>query len=126
MAVPLRILRSIWAALLIATLIYCLIAALVGQRNAQMPISSQLLDPFAEILYAIGAVTFGLAFFIRGWMRDHGRPARLYNIVTWALLESITIYGLVLAMLKADWRLIAAPALLTFAGFVFTFPQEAL
>jgi hypothetical protein len=124
MAVPLRITRIIWAALLFAVLIYCLIAFMMGQRNAGVPFASEFHDPFAQIIYAVAVVTFGVAFFMRGWMRDHGRPAHLYNIVTWALLESVTIYGLVLAMIKFDWRLIAAPAMLTVAGFVLTFPRD--
>lgn len=124
MATPLRVMRIIWAALLFAALIYFQIAFMIGQRNAGVPFASEFHDPFVQIIYAVAAVTFGVAFFMRGWMRDHGRPSHLYNIVTWALLESVTIYGLVLAMIKSDWRLIAAPAMLTFAGFVLTFPQE--
>ncbi len=123
MAVPLRIMRIIWAALLVATLIYSAIAVTLGQRNAPL-MQAHLHDPFVQIIYGIAAITFGVAFFMRSWMRDRGRPAQLYNIVSWALFESIAIYGLVPAMLHADWRLMAAPEMLAFAGFVLTFPQE--
>jgi FtsH-binding integral membrane protein len=125
-AVPLRTMRIIWGALLFAVLIYCSIAFTIGQRNAGVPFASEFKDLLVQIIYAVAAVMFGVAFFMRGWMRDRGRPAHLYNIVTWALLEAVTIYGLVLAMVKFDWRLIVAPALATFAGFVLTFPQEAV
>jgi hypothetical protein len=123
-AVALKVTRIIWAALLFATLIYSAIAVMLGQRNARMPMPAHLHDPFVQIIYGVAAITFGLAFFMRGWMRDRGRPADLYNIVSWALFESIAIYGLVPAMVHADWRLMAAPEMLAFAGFVLTFPQE--
>jgi hypothetical protein len=62
---------------------------------------------------------------MRNWFREKGRPRRLYNIIAWALFEATTIYGLVLALIAFDWRLIVAPAMLTIIGFVMTFPQES-
>ena len=61
---------------------------------------------------------------MRARFRERGAPSRLYNIVTWALLEATTIYGLVLAMVAFDWRLLIPPAMLTILGFTLTFPQE--
>jgi hypothetical protein len=49
----------------------------------------------------------------------------LYNILPWALFESVTIYGVVLNLILVDWRLIVAPAMLTILGFVVTFPKSS-
>ena len=119
-----KIERIIWVALLASICMYVYIAFLVGQRNAGLPFEQSLHHQMVVPLYAIGAVTFGMAFFIRSLFRGPGKPRRLYNIVGWALFESVTIYGLVLALLLADWRLIVAPALLTILGFALTFPSE--
>ena len=119
-----RMQRIIWAALFGSILLYCFVAFTVAQRNAQRPFETALHDQFTIILYSIGALTFAAAFFMRGWLRERGRPLQMYNVVGWALLESVTIYGLVLALMTMDWRMIALPAALTIAGFIITFPQE--
>jgi len=116
--------RVIWAALLMAVVFFCVMAFIVGQKNVGNPFAQNFIDPLVKIIYAIAIVTYGVAFFMRARLRDMGRPPAVYNIVGWALLESITIYGLVVALIHADWRLIAGPAVLTLAGYVITFPRE--
>jgi uncharacterized integral membrane protein len=119
-----KIERIIWTALLAVVLIYVLVAFMIAQRNANQPFADALHHQMVLPLYAIGAVTFGIAFFMRARLREQGRPRRMYNIIGWALFESVTIYGLVLAFIAFDWRLIVPPAMLTILGFVVTFPQE--
>ena len=115
--------RVIWAALLVAVVVYCLIAFMLGQTNAAQPFAENFRDVFVKMMYAVAIVMFGVAFFMRARLREMGRPPRLYNIVCWALLESVTIYGLVPAFTHHDWRLVAGPAMLSIAGLVMTFPQ---
>ena len=122
--VPLRAVRIIWAALVVATLIYWRIAILLCQKNVATPFAGELHDLFAQLIYGMALITFAVAFFMRGFMRDRGRPAHLYNIVSWALFEASAIYGLVLSFVKLDWRLIVAPEMLAIVGFGVTFPQE--
>ena len=123
-AVAMRIERIIWAALLASIFIYILIVFMVAQRNAGQPFSEALHHQMVLPLYAIGAVTFGMAFFMRNFFRERGRPSRVYNIIGWALFEATTIYGVVLAFIAFDWRLVIPPAMLTILGFAVTFPQE--
>lgn len=120
-----KIERIIWAALLASIFIYILIVFMVGQRNAAQPFSEALRHQMVLPLYGIGAVTFGMGFFMRNLFRERGRPSRLYNIIGWALFEATTIYGVVLAMIAFDWRLIIPPAMLTILGFVVTFPRNS-
>ncbi|HYS56204.1 MAG TPA: hypothetical protein VER58_20790 [Thermoanaerobaculia bacterium] len=120
-----KIERIIWAALFASILIYCLIAFTIAQRNAQRPFQAALHDEFTIILYSISALTFVAAFFTRARFRERGAPRRLYNIIAWALLESITIYGFILALVRMDWKMILPPAALTIAGFIITFPHQA-
>ena len=115
--------RAIWAALLIAVVVYCLIAFMLGQANAAQPFAENFRDVFVEVMYAVAIVMFGVGFFIRARLREMGRPPRLYNIVGWALFESVTLYGLIPAFIHHDWRLVAGPAMLSVAAFVMTFPQ---
>jgi F0F1-type ATP synthase membrane subunit c/vacuolar-type H+-ATPase subunit K len=124
MAPELKIERIIWAALLVSIAIYGHVAFLVGRKNAGRPFGDELRDPRVMILYALCALTFPIAFVMRAWLRERGAPRRLYNIIGWALFESITIYGLVPALILSDWRLIAAPAALSISGFILTFPSE--
>lgn len=121
-----KIERIIWSALLASIFIYIMVAFMTAQRNAAQPFADALHHQMVLPLYAIGAVTAVLAFFMRARFRSRGAPRRLYNVVTWALLEATTIYGLVLAMIAADWRLLIPPAMLTILGFVVTFPQEEI
>jgi FtsH-binding integral membrane protein len=119
-----KIERIIWSALLATIFIYIGVAYMIAQRNAAQPFSESLRHQMVLPLYAIGAVTAVIAFFMRARFRERGAPSRLYNIITWALLEATTIYGLVLAIIAFDWRLLIPPAMVTILGFVVTFPRE--
>jgi hypothetical protein len=123
-ASAMKIERIIWAALLAAVVIYVLVAFMVAQKNAAPPFADALHRQMVLPVYAIGAVLFVIAFFLRARFRERGAPRRLRNIIAWALFEAVTIYGLVLALTASDWRLIVPPAMLTIIGFVVTFPQE--
>jgi len=119
-----RVERAIWGALLFSIFFYIVMAFMVAQRNAGQPFAAALHHPMVLPLYAIGAATFGIAIFVRNWFRDRGQPRRKYKIVGWALFEAITVYGLVLAFIAVDWRLIVPPAALTILGFGATFPRD--
>lgn len=46
------------------------------------------------------------------------------KIIRWAMLESITIYGLMLALFNADPNIILPFAAVALIGFALTFPSE--
>jgi FtsH-binding integral membrane protein len=116
--------RIIYAALLIALAIYFVLVWTLGQQNASRPFQDAVRQPIVIPMYAIGAATFAIAFFIRARFRERRVPPRVRNIVFWALLESISIYGVVLAFLYRDWRLMAPPLMVSILGFAMSFPQE--
>ena len=120
----LRVVRIIWAALFVAILIYCALAFFLAQKNASQPFDANFNDVLVPIIYGMAAVTFGVAYFMRARLRALGRPLAVYSIVGWALFEAVSIYGLVLAFVHLDWRLIVAPAAVSIAGFITTFPGE--
>ena len=119
-----RVERIIWAALLFSIFMYIVIAYIIAQRNATVPFEQALHHQMVLPLYAIGALTFVMAFVVRGYFRAKGRPSRVYNIIGWALFEASTIYGLVLALIAFDWRLLVPMAALTIVGFAVTFPRD--
>jgi hypothetical protein len=120
----LRLQRIIYAALLIALAIYFIIVWIFGQQNALRSFQEALRLPIVFPLYAIGGVTFAMAFFMRARLHERGAPTRLRNIVFWSLLESISIYGVVVAFLYQDWRLMAPMLMLSIIGFAISFPQQ--
>ncbi len=121
---PMKVMRIIWAALLGATLIYCLVAFMVAQKNAGRPFVDAVHDQRVQVVYAIAVITFAAAFFMRARDRERPTPVPVANIICWALFEAVTIYGLVLAFIALDWRLIVPPEMLSILGFVMTFPQQ--
>jgi MFS family permease len=119
----LRTLRVIFAALLMSIAIYIFVVWTVAKKT-ELPFETRLSDPVVQFLYAASAVFFVVAFVFSNWMRDRGRPRRVVYIVRWALLETVTIYGLLAAFTRLDWRLIVPPAMLSILGFALSFPQE--
>ena len=119
----LRTLRIIFVALLTSIAIYVFVVWTVAKKT-EPPFETRLSDPLVQVLYAASAVFFVVAFVFSNWMRDHGRPRKLVYILRWALLESVTIYGLLAAFIRFDWRLIVPPAMLSILGFALSFPQE--
>jgi hypothetical protein len=120
----LRIQRIIYAALLITLAIYFILVWILGQQNASRSFQEALRLPIVVPLYVIGVVTFAMAFFMRARLHERGAPPRMRNIVFWALLESIGIYGLVVAFVYQDWRLMVPPLMLSILGFAVSFPQQ--
>ena len=114
--------RIIWFAMFLSTVIYAVIAFMLGQRNASRPFEEAVHDQFVLILYGLTLVDFLIAFL--GVATRPDQPRRVRMIINLGLYESCAVYGLVLTFLHADWRLYLAPWALTLVGFLRVFPTS--
>ena len=116
----LRTQRILFIALLLTVPMYAAVATLMAQTSQEPPGMPELArEPFAQpmvLALIVGSIiTIGLALFTRTKMfppRRRGDGARdpkvalarlrVAEILTWALCESIAIYGLILSVLSLE------------------------
>ena len=98
--------RLVWASLLVAAALYCVVLVLYLRSGAGSP-SPTLGDPLRTILLVLAAGQTLAAWFV--WNRfvgpSGGRtavdPQRVIamHVVCWALCEAIALYGLVIGLI---------------------------
>ena len=113
--------RLVWASLLVAPALYCVVLVLLLRSGPGIP-SPALADPLRTILLVLAAGQTLAAWFV--WNRfvgpSGGRtavdPQRVIamHVVCWALCEAIALYGLVIGLVARSvepvffvWGLIA-------------------
>lgn len=115
-----RLLRIIWFALAFTTVIYAVIAFLMGNPPRFASFDESIRDLLVLILYGLAAVMFVIGTVMYSVYRN--RPPQLRMIVALALYESIAIYGLMACFFRHDFRLYLAPWALALIGFIRVFP----
>ena len=103
---PLLVARLVWASLLVAAALYCVVLVLLLRSGAGSP-SPTLGDPLRTILLVLAAAQTLAVWFV--WNRfvgpSGGRtavdPQRVIamHVVCWALCEAIALYGLVIGLI---------------------------
>ena len=110
--------RTIYGALMFSIVIYIFMAFMAARQNASLPFGDQIRLPLVIPFYGIGVLFFAAALFVRARL-----SSRVRNIVCWALLEVMVVFGLLASFLYHDWRLILPPAMVAILGFLLTFPR---
>ena len=103
---PLLVARLVWASLLVAAALYCVVLVLLLRSGAGSP-NPTLGDPLRTILLVLAAAQTLAVWFV--WNRfvgpSGGRtavdPQRVIamHVVCWALCEAIALYGLVIGLI---------------------------
>jgi hypothetical protein len=105
---PLLVARLVWASLLVAPALYCVVLVLVLRSGPGSP-SPALGDPLRTILLVLAAAQTLAVWFV--WLRfvspsgarapgDRVDPQRAIamHVVCWTLSEAIALYGLVIGV----------------------------
>lgn len=116
--------KIIWFALLFSILLYNLVSYLASKGRTPKALPDNIL----MIVISLSAFTVFVIFWVRSYMMRfvQGNPSKIFlvNMMTWAFVESIALYGLVLSMLSwiyAYCLYFSIPAL--FLMFVF-YPRD--
>ena len=124
--------KIIWFALLMSIAVYVFLAFVVAGQEEELRKSfwEAFELPIVQILYVLAAMTTFAAFFVPNLVRPK-RPAQgslaplmPMMIVQWALLEAMTIFGLVAAFISHAPEVIVPAVVVTLAGFFLTFPSD--
>lgn len=108
-------LNIIWFAMLLSLLIYLILGIFAGEK-IQIPMDAGTLDTLKSVFYVLGFITFAGTRYLRNLLLrgnnsikpafpSAGSPApavgkyTMVSIITWAMCESIAVYGLVLFLL---------------------------
>ena len=118
---PLLVARLVWASLLVAAALYCVVLVLLLRSGAGSP-SPTLGDPLRTILLVLAAAqTLAVWFVWRRFVGSSGGRAAVdpqraiaMHVVCWALCEAIALYGLVIGLIARSvepvffvWGLVA-------------------
>jgi hypothetical protein len=110
-----RNLQIIYAAILMSTLIYAVVAWATTRAIAPAQSLGDELRATTTIgLYIAAAIALLGAIILR---------ERRLLIVRWALLDAACVCGLAVTLLHGDWRLYIAPWVLALVGFVSLYPR---
>src|SRR5213080_246807 len=102
---PLLVARLVWASLLVAPGLYCVVLVLLLRSGAGSP-SPALGDPLRTILLVLAAAQTLAVWIV--WSRFVGssggraldpQRAIAMHVVCWALCEAIALYGLVIGLI---------------------------
>jgi uncharacterized membrane protein len=114
-------LRVIFFAIVVSTVVYAIVVwAATYQRVDALSLEDELRSPITLGIYGAAAVMYIMAFVIP--TRIARRSARY--IVRWAMLESVAIAGLIVALIFNDWRLYLPPWIIALIGFSRAYPHR--
>jgi F0F1-type ATP synthase membrane subunit c/vacuolar-type H+-ATPase subunit K len=116
-----QVIWIVWAAMLMSMVVYGVVLMVIDIDPSQSPETSQM---FAMVFGGVALVEIGVMFYLRkstffdrlndGKFDDEQSLLSAYfttSLLTWALAESIAIYGFVVSFLSGN--------ILYFAGFAF-------
>ena len=116
---PLGLIRI---ALIVSTFIYAFIVWTVPLAHlGHSPVWPVMLI----VLYVLAIPSLAIAFFF-GRLANRG-PERLLRprrIVQWAMIETVTIYGMLAAFLGKDWRLFVPLWIVSLIAFALSPPYQ--
>jgi hypothetical protein len=119
-----RTLPIIYFALLGSIGIYGVLAFVLTSGGSGLSFDELLKQPIVIPLYVVAVAEYPAAFAISRLLKRKGRPARVYFIVRWALLEAIAILGIMAALLTHDVRAFLPLLALSLLGFARSAPRE--
>lgn len=140
-AATLRLLRIIWASLVVSVAIYGFLLLMTGRSwpAADRPVEELLQDPMVMVL-AVGAIgALAMAFVMPRLIFRRGKPelrtpasphapvspaVRPRFIVQWALMESVAILGLIGAFVIQDMRVFVPFGAAAALALLLAFPTE--
>lgn len=115
--------RIIWFALIFSTFLYAFVAwKVVGAPP--IALQREVLQPFMLVVYAVALSTYVAAFVASGALARRGVPRETTLIVKMAMLEAVSIFGLVAAFVAHDWRLFVPTWALALVGMLRSFPMD--
>ena len=117
-----RVLRLLWFALFMSTVIYAVVVYFVTMQHPHRPFGVSVRDPQTLILYGMAVASFFGGTIAWNAMATH--PLQVRMITSMAIFESGAVFGLIAAFLANDWRLYLAPWMITLLGFLRCFPSE--
>ena len=115
-----RVLRIVWAAIVISTILYAAIAYFTLHGYGRLDL--KIKQPIVLGLYGAAIVMYFAAFLVSANVAPTN--ARQAFIVRLALLESVCVFGLVAAFLQHDWRLFLPTWVLSMFGFARSWPAD--
>jgi F0F1-type ATP synthase membrane subunit c/vacuolar-type H+-ATPase subunit K len=113
--------RILWGALVCSTVIYVGVAYFIAPV-AQRPFEESLRNPITLAMYGAAIATFIAGLMMPSLMAANA-AARQKMILSMALFEACSVFGLVTAFIQHDWRLILAPWVASLIGFVRQWPS---
>jgi len=119
---PLRVLRMLWFALFMSTVIYAVVAYIATVQHPHLPFGVAVRDQRTLILYGMAVASFFAGTV--AWNAMRTRPLQLRMVTSMAIFESAAVFGLVATFIANDWRIYLAPWLVTLMGFLRCFPSE--
>lgn len=86
-------------------------------------------NPIVRVLYGVAVITFLMSFVafkqLSSSRGGSGVPLHRALMVRWALLEAVTIFGLIAAFIVGSREVIVPPLVVSVIGFVLSFPSES-
>lgn len=134
-------LKIIWIALFNSILIYLAFCWFFPSEEMANDLETAVRNPTVTLLYGMSLVSFIASFLLFNQMtasQRHSHPthddqrraasAPLVRafLVRWALLEVITIFGLIAAFLSHSREVIVPAFILSAIGFFLSFPSDRL
>lgn len=111
--------KIIWTAIVFSTFFYVVIAYSFGP-NPTATFTESVSDTLTLAMYAAAFASFMAAMVIPALAVRS--PARTKMIMALALFEACSVFGLLAAFLRHDWRLIVAPWIASLVGFMREWP----
>lgn len=140
-----RLVRIIWLAIFASILIYALITFMTLRQPSPAPFESAFSNPLVLGFHLAGVGLFFAAFVVSSVvLRDGATPSPSYTpvaspetvnvtvrmrkglIARWALIESVAIFGLVVAFMSQDARLFLPLFALSVAGMLASYPSDSM
>ena len=138
--VPVRTVRVIWFALLMAVGVYGMIIFVIKPLGGE--VDRPFTDPLVLVLHVVGVIEFTLAYVVSSMIMRSGaqrQPAaptnpnqdefmsqRLFRalIIRWALFECCAVFGLLAGFISSDPRLFLPLGGLGVAGMLLNYPGD--
>ncbi|HVR42334.1 MAG TPA: hypothetical protein VMS56_02715 [Thermoanaerobaculia bacterium] len=117
----------VWGAMVLSVVFYAFLAWLIVPAREDADPASWIANPVVVALHLVGFSALLASSIVPGLMarRLSGEAAaRQAWIVRWALLESIAIFGLVLALFLRDARAFLLLGFLSLAGLALAYPHH--
>lgn len=112
--------RVIWAAIVMSTVIYFVIAY-TQAPNPPRPFEESVRAPITLAMYGAAFAAFVAGLVLPSFLQS---PSRTKMVITMSVFEACAIFGLLAAFLQQDWHVYVPAWILALAGFIRAFPKD--